>query len=193
MTKSKFSEMMAQIRNYSPFNEQEKGDKAIMLSYMESCPDIFLRTNLKAHMTASSWIVNRDRTKILMIYHNIYDSWAWTGGHADGDENLLAVALREALEETGVHAVPVTEDIFSLENLTVDGHFKHGLYVPSHMHLNVTYLLQADDSEAVRAKEDENRGVSWFSLDEVLSKPSAAEAWMVKNIYSKLNVKLGAL
>ena len=55
-----------------------------------------------AHMTASSWIVNEDYTKVLMIYHNIYNSWAWTGGHADGDEDLLHVAVKEAREETGL-------------------------------------------------------------------------------------------
>ena len=74
-----------------------------------------------------------------MAYHNIYHSWAWTGGHADGEKDLLSVAIREAKEETGIKTVkPVMEGIFSLEVLTVDGHEKNGSYVPSHLHLNVT-------------------------------------------------------
>ena len=82
-------------------------------------------------------------TRFLMAYHNIYDSWAWTGGHADGEADFLKVAIREAMEETGITRVtPVTEDIFSLEVLTVDGHEKKGAYVSSHLHLNVTYLLE---------------------------------------------------
>lgn len=188
-----FDAFIQQLTSYEPFNEQERADKQLMLEYLRTNEDIFLRTNLRAHMTASAWIVNKDRTKVLMIYHNIYDSWSWTGGHADGDEDLLAVAVREANEETGVVATPVTKDIFSVEMLTVDGHVKRGAYVPSHMHLNVSYLLEADDSQSVRIKEDENQGVAWFELDEALTKPSQAEGWVVRNIYKKLNDKLRKL
>ena len=93
-------------------------------------------------MTASSWLLNATHDKVLMIYHNIYHSWAWTGGHADGDRDLLAVAKREAMEETGVTEIrAISEDIFSLEILTVDGHEKRGVYVPSHLHLNVSRIF----------------------------------------------------
>ena len=93
---------MEQIRRFRPWNEQEERDKALILRFLEEQEDAFLRSNRTAHMTASSWIVNPARDKVLMIYHKIYDSWSWTGGHADGDQDLLAVALREAREETGV-------------------------------------------------------------------------------------------
>ena len=140
-------------------------------------------------MTASSWIVNPARTKVLMVYHNIYDSWSWTGGHADGETDLLAAALREAKEETGITKVrPVTEDIYSLEILTVDGHVKHGKYVSSHLHLNVTYLLEADEDEILHKKDDENSGVAWFGLDEAIL--ASSEPWFRERIYSKLNAKL---
>lgn len=185
-----FDKLISQIQAYEPYNEQERVDKEVTLDYMRNNEDIFLRTNLKAHMTASAWIVNKDRTHVLMIYHNIYDSWAWTGGHADGDQDLLAVAVREAKEETGVDAFPVSEDIYSIELLNVHGHIKRGAYVPCHMHINVTYLLEADDSIPVRAKTDENKAVQWFDLDQVLKMPSKAEQWMTDNIYSKLNAKL---
>lgn len=188
-----FETFIQQLEAYEPFNEQERVDKDVILAYLRTNDDIFLRTNLRAHMTSSAWIVNRDRTKVLMVYHNIYDSWSWTGGHADGDEDLLAVAVREANEETGVVAKPVMPDIFSVEMLTVDGHIKRGKYVPSHMHLNVSYLLEADDTQAIRMKEDENKGVAWFTLEEALTKPSQAEGWVVRNIYKKLNDKLRML
>ena len=140
-------------------------------------------------MTASAWVVNPGRDKVLMVYHKIYDSWSWTGGHADGEEDLLAVALREVTEETGVtHVRPVSKDIFSLETVTVDGHEKRGEYVSSHLHLNVTYLLEADDTEPLRVCEDENKGVAWFSLEEALA--ASTEPWFVKRIYGKLNEKL---
>ena len=177
------------IARYEPFNEQERRDKAVILRFLEENDDAFLRENLIAHMTASAWVVNPKRDKVLMVYHRIYDSWSWTGGHADGEEDLLAVALREVTEETGVtHVRPVSKDIFSLETLTVDGHEKRGEYVPSHLHLNLTYLLEADDTEVLRVCEDENKGVAWFGLDEALR--ASTEPWFVKRIYGKLNEKL---
>lgn len=177
------------IEKYRPFNEQEKLDKKVILDFIDINPDAFLRSNLIAHMTASAWIVNRQRTRTLLVYHRIFDSWSWTGGHADGEEDLLAVALREVREETGVkNPRPVSEDIYSLEVLTVDGHEKHGEYVPSHLHMNVTYLLEAEESETLHICREENSGVAWFSLEEALE--VSTEPWFVERIYKKLNEKL---
>lgn len=175
------------LRRYRPWNEQEARDREIMLSALSASPDPFTRENEIMHFSASSWILNREGTKALMAYHNIYNAWAWTGGHADGERDLLAVALREAQEETGVVAAPVTEGIFSLEILTVDGHEKRGRYVPSHLHLNVTYLLTADEAAPLRAKADENAGVRWFTLRE--AEANCSEPWMVARVYRKLNEK----
>ena len=82
----------------------------------------------------------------------------------------------------------ISEDIFSLEILTVDGHEKRGVYVPSHLHLNVTYLLEADEAEVLRIKPDENSGVRWFSLEEALA--ACSEPWMIERVYKKLNAKV---
>ena len=178
------------IESYQPYNEQEERDKAVMLSLLAAQPELFTRENQVAHMTASSWLLNRTHDKVLMIYHNIYRSWSWTGGHADGDRDLLSVAKWEAMEETGVSDIrAVSEDIFSLEILTVDGHEKKGVYVPSHLHLNVTYLLEANEEEVFRVKPDENSGVRWFALEEALA--ACTEPWMIERIYRKLNEKLG--
>lgn len=182
-------DLKKKLEAYKPYNEQEAYDKEIMLKQLEQEPDIFTRENQTAHFTASSWLVNREHTKALMIYHNIYNSWSWTGGHADGEKDLLAVAKREAMEETGVTNIKaVAEDIFSIEILTVNGHIKRGSYVPSHLHLNVTYLLEADEEEVLQIKPDENSGVKWFMLGEALE--ACTEPWMVKWIYTKLNKKL---
>lgn len=174
---------------YRPFNEQEEKDREVMLALLEIQPDIFERKNRVAHFTASSWLVNKAHDKVLMIYHNIYASWAWTGGHADGDQDLLRVALKEAGEETGItNLQPVSKGIFSLEMLTVDGHVKRGEYVSSHLHANVTYLLEADEADTLHIKPDENSGVRWFALDEALK--ACSEPWMAEHIYKKLNEKL---
>lgn len=177
------------IMAYQPSNEQEEKDKSFILAYIAANPGCFFRTDRTAHMTASAWVVNRERTKVLMVYHKLYDSWAWTGGHADGEEDLLAVAIKECREETGVKDVkPVREDIFSLEVLTVDGHEKRGEYVSSHLHMNVTYLLEADEGNELTVCENENSGVAWFTLDDALK--ASTEPWFVERIYKKLNSKL---
>ena len=179
------------IESYTPFNEQEAADKSLILAFLAANPDAFYRENRIAHMTASAWVVNPARDRVLMVYHKIYDSWSWTGGHADGDEDLAAVALREVREETGVRSARLLSDeIFSLESLTVDGHEKNGAYVSSHLHLNATYLLEADDSDPLTVCEAENSGVRWFTLDGALK--ASSEPWFVRRVYAKLHEKLRA-
>ncbi len=180
-----------QIKQYNPWNEQEENDRKIILKYVDLFDNIFTRENEIAHITGSSWIVNQDRSKVLMIYHNIYDSWAWTGGHADGETDVISVALREAKEETGIINIkPVLTDIYSMEILCVNGHVKREKYVSSHLHLNITYLLEADDSEMLRIKADENSGVKWVDRKNAVNLSN--EVWM-RGIYSKLNEKLDNL
>lgn len=189
MTREKLIE---QIKNYNPFNEQEELDKPLILDWVMKQENAFSRENVVAHMTASAWVVNKDRSKVLMVYHNIYDSWSWLGGHADGETDLLAVAIREAKEEAGITSVrPVSEEIFSMESLTVDGHIKKGSYVSSHLHLNITYLLEADSEENVLIKADENSGVTWFTPEEALQK--STEPWFVEHVYTKLIKKADLL
>lgn len=184
--------LIEEIQRYIPYNQQEQMDRAAILHALETEMDIFTRRNSLAHMTASAWVVNRQRTKVLMVYHNIYQSWAWLGGHADGDEDMLAVALREVQEESGLQTVvPVSEEIFSLEVLTVDGHVKRGAYVSSHLHLNATYLLEADEAEALTGKPDENSGVAWFTPEGAIQ--ASTEPWYQARIYKKLNDKLRKL
>ena len=98
-------ELLGQLEQYRPFNEQEERDRDILLRCLREEGDIFTRDNAMAHMTASAWVVNRERTKVLMAYHNIYHSWSWLGGHADGERNLLKVAVREVMEESGLKQV----------------------------------------------------------------------------------------
>ena len=185
-------EIYEQIKAYRPWNEQERQDQVLILDFLRKNSDAFYRTNLLAHMTASAWVVNPQRSKVLMVYHRLYDSWSWAGGHADGEEDLLAVALREVREETGVQRLrPVTEEIYSLEVLTVDGHEKHGRYVPSHLHLNVTYLLEAEEDQPLRVCAAENSGVALFSLADALS--ASTEPLFVERIYKKLNEKLNSI
>lgn len=184
-------DLTAQLRSYHPWNEQEARDRAELLRRLESGEALYGRENPSAHLTASGWVISPDRSRVLLAYHNLYNSWSWLGGHADGERDLLSVALREIREESGLEAVcPVSTDFYSLEILTVDGHEKGGRYVSSHLHLNVTYLLEADPTGPVRCKPDENSQVGWFGLEEAVA--ASSEPWFRERIYSKLNAKLAA-
>lgn len=174
-----------EIKNYKPVNEQEERDKEIMLAFMMDNSNYLDRENQIGHFTASIWTVNKEHTKTLMVYHNIYNSWSWIGGHADGEEDLCSVALRELQEETGVkNAELVSKEIMSLEILTVNGHVRKGIYVPSHLHFNVTYLAEADEKEELIVNRDENQAVKWWSFEEALK--MSTEPWMVEHVYKKL-------
>lgn len=176
------------IKKYIPFNEQEEKDKSLFLKCMNDFKDILTRDNTIAHLTSSAFAINKDRNKFLMIYHNIYDSWAWTGGHSDGDEDQLQVAIKELKEETGVkNPKALLNEAYALDVLTVNGHVKRGEYVSSHLHLNLTYLIECSEEEALTLKENENSGVKWIPFDEV--KDYCSEPHMIP-IYEKLIKKL---
>ena len=177
-----------QISNYEPFNEKEKDDKEVMLKFIQDNEDVLTRENKIAHFTASAWIVNKERTTVLMIHHNIYNSWAWVGGHADGDEDLYHVVRKEIEEETGVtNITPLYDGIYGINIVTVENHIKRGKNVNAHLHFDVEYVFEADESVEIRIKEDENSGVKWIDINEI---NNCVKEEKMKPIYSVLNQKL---
>ncbi|MDF2944792.1 MAG: hydrolase [Herbinix sp.] len=173
-------EYINKIIEFIPSNEQEKQDKKIILDYVEKFPDNILeRENEFAHFTSSGFIMNKELDKVLMIHHNIRNSWAWTGGHVDGDTNFLHVAMKEAKEETGVNSVlALTENIVSIDILPVYGHMRKNKYVSAHLHLSVAYILIASEEEALIINTAENSDVKWFTLDKFTE-----EYFDVKDVY----------
>lgn len=156
------------LQRYVPCNEQEQVDKEMMMSLLDEAS--LLRTQLFAHWTSSAIVVNETLDKVLFALHNIYQSWSWVGGHNDGDDDPLYVALKEASEETGVSGLkPLLEDIFMIDVIYVPHHIKHGRYVSDHLHLNTAFLVVADERSELYVKPDENSGVRWFGLEEVFS------------------------
>lgn len=176
---------LSQIAAYVPQSQAEAADKEQILYYVNQYPDTILtRENTIAHITASGFILSADGEWVLMAHHNIYRVWAWTGGHADGESDLLAVALREAREETGAgHIRPLSTAIASLEILPVWGHVKRGKYVCAHQHLNVSYLLTADRDTPLSVREGENTKVGWLPADRLLE---LTNEWQMDEVYTKL-------
>ncbi|URN85529.1 NUDIX hydrolase [Acetobacterium wieringae] len=156
------------ITEFKPGSAQEQADQQTFIRFIHNNPDVLLRDNKIAHLTSSALIFNPARDKLLMIYHNIYQSWSWTGGHADGEVDLLQVAIREAKEETGLSTVTAMSDnIISLDILPVFGHLKNNQPVSAHLHLSVAYLLSASEDEPLAIKPDENSGVRWIAIPEL--------------------------
>lgn len=154
--------------NYIPYDETEQKIKDYILKWIDTFDDVLTRENEFGHFASSAFVVNKDRTKMLVVYHNIYDAWIFPGWHADGEENLLSVAIREVEEETGLKTRVLDESIFAISASPIVGHVKRGKYVPAHTHLDGVYLLEADDKEQLTFREDESKGVKWITFEEAI-------------------------
>ena len=178
----------ALIDHYIPSCQQEENDRLVILDLIRHYgKNILTRNVASAHITSSGFIFNSGLTKVLMVHHNIYRTWAWTGGHADGDGDLLQVALKEAAEETGVTDVcPLFHEPVSLDILPVLGHIKNGRYVSAHLHLSVAFALTAREDSPLQVKADENSGVQWIDLQKLGQYTS--EPYMLE-VYKKIILK----
>ena len=158
-----------QIQNFIPFNEQEEKDKESYLKFIDTFEDVLTRENIFGHFSASALVLNKDKTKMLVVYHIINDGWIYPGGHADGEQDLLSVAVREVEEETGLKATVLSKDIFSIQADPVRPHIKRGKYVSAHVHFDVLYLLEADDKQDLVFRDDESKGVKWIDIKDATS------------------------
>ena len=160
-----YAKLTALLDGCTPRDAREAEDIACIRRALGQFDDLLTRQNPAMHFTASSLILDETGTKTLLCWHNLYKSWSWTGGHADGDGDLLAVALREAREETG--AVCTGGRLLGVDILPVLAHEKKGRPVACHLHLNFCFALRADSRAPVTPKPDENSGVDWFALQKL--------------------------
>ena len=133
--------------------------------FVSAQPDCFYRELWPAHVTGSAWVVNPDRTRALMLHHRKHDQWFQPGGHADGDADILRVALRETAEETGIapeNIRLVDESIFDVDIHTIPpmGHD------PRHEHIDIRFLVEIDDRLPIPGN-DESHEVLWADLMQV--------------------------
>ena len=176
-----------QIENYIPFDEQEQIDKEQFLEFINKFDDVLTRKNIFGHFTASAFVVNKDRTKMVVVYHIINDGWTYPGGHADGIEDLLSVAVREVEEETGLKVKVLDNNIYSIQSAPVKGHIKRGKYVSAHLHLDVLYIMEADDTIPLVYREDESKGIKWIPFEEADNETMCD---FIRPIHKKLIKKL---
>ena len=177
------SKTIEMLKKYTPYNEQEEADKQFFIECEEK-EQILTRENSLCHLCSSAFIINKTHDKVLCIYHNIYSSWCWVGGHADGDDDMLYVASKETREETSLkNFKPLLDEPIAIDSLPVISHFKRGKFVPSHIHLSFAYLFEADENEEIKILEDENSNIGWLTFDELISK--STEPHMV-SVYKKI-------
>ena len=175
------------IEEYVAEGKQEKADKDFFLD-CQKCGDLLSRKCLQAHFTSSAFIINQTHDKVLCIYHNIYKSWGWVGGHADGDDDMLYVARKETMEETSLKDFrALDEKPIAIDALSVFSHYKNGKFVPSHVHLNVTFLFESDENQYIHIQENENSQIAWLTFDELLEK--STEKHMIP-VYKKIISKI---
>lgn len=178
------------IEEFIPFNEQEEKDKIQFLEFIDSFDDTLTRDNIFGHFTASAFVVNKEKNKMVVVYHIINDGWIYPGGHADGEEDLLRVAVREVEEETGLKVRVLDDNIYAIDSAPVKGHIKRGKYVSAHLHLDVIFIMEADDKIPLKYKEDESKGVKWISFSEADNETMCDFVRPIhRNLINKLNVK----
>lgn len=178
------SKTIERLKNYLPYNEQEKVDKQYMIDCERVFGDILHRSNLMCHLTSAGIVINKERTKCLCVYHNLYKSWTFPGGHADGDDDMIYVAEKELMEETSLKDFRLlSQEPISIDTLTTDSHTKNGAYVPSHIHLSFAYLFEADENQSMKVCENENSDVRWLTFDELLE--NSNEPNMIK-VFKKI-------
>lgn len=145
-----------------------------MMEFVASTPDCFERSHAAGHITGSAWLLNPARDKALLTLHRKLGLWLQPGGHADGDADVLRVALREAVEESGIAGIThLNKEIFDVDIHLIPAYPAGG--VPEHLHYDVRYLLQAPHERF--AISHESLALSWFSLKELESmNPPADES-----------------
>ncbi len=155
-----------QLLDFQPLNEEEAANVDAFLQFIEGFHEnIWTRDNCVGHVTVSAWVTNPARDKVLMAYHKIYNSYAWLGGHADGERDLLWTAIKEAREESGIDNFRVVQpDFIDVCPLIVKPHLKRGVPVVSHLHFNLTYWLEAEEEETPRVAPMENLSVQWLPV-----------------------------
>ena len=158
-------ELLNLLRRHRTRFMDEAGYIRRAIAFVEQHEDIFYRELWPAHVTGSAWVVSPDRESVLMLHHRKLDQWFQPGGHADGDNDVLRVALRETSEETGVDPARirlVDDAVFDVDIHTILASHE----APRHEHIDIRFLVEIDDSLPLPGS-DESHDVLWVDFHDI--------------------------
>lgn len=155
-------ELLAQLSRYETSDLEEQAMQREMIDFVSNTEDCFLRTHQYGHLTASAFVLNAKRDKVLIIHHKKLDRWLQPGGHADGHPNLLEVAQKEVEEETGITTFPISKEIFDLDIHKIPARKQE----PEHFHFDLRYLLGTREGVVLNGN-GEVKDLKWIAIDEL--------------------------
>lgn len=155
-------QLIAQLRAFAQASGDAR-DRSLAEEFAQFATahaDCLLRSCVPGHFTGSAWVVDRSRQRTLLTHHRKLDKWLQLGGHADGEADLLAVALREAREESGLTLVKaVTPGIFDLDRHLIPARKGE----PEHWHYDVRFLIEADPQQPL-VVTSESKDLAWVEI-----------------------------
>lgn len=176
--------IIKELKKYQPLDEFEKNDQKLMLMAYQIFEDELLNRFPFFHFTVSAVIFDETYEQVLFMFHNIYQSYAWMGGHMDGSRDLKQSIIKEVFEETGLKNIEfIKEGPVSLEILPVNRHIKNGEVVSAHEHYNITYAIKASVSEKLTNNIQESKNLKWLNISELHNYVSEKE---MLPIYKKI-------
>ncbi len=155
--------LLDKLRNYHPSDASELGARNRMISFVQGNPDCFHRHLAIGHLTGSAWLLSSEGHRALLTHHRKLNKWLQLGGHADGDWDVLAVALREAREESGIENIrAVSEEIFDLDIHQIPPHGQE----PAHWHYDVRFLFRVEGNDTYTVS-DESHELAWVTHEQL--------------------------
>lgn len=149
------------MENYQPTELDELEFKNRMIEFINANQNCFDRTLTIGHITASAWLLNKDESQALLMHHSKLDKWFQLGGHCDGNPDVLAVALKEAQEESGIENIkPISNKIFDIDIHLIPENPKE----KAHYHYDVRFLLKVTSDEQI-VQNNESKELRWIGKD----------------------------
>ncbi|AFM04636.1 NTP pyrophosphohydrolase [Bernardetia litoralis DSM 6794] len=153
------------LENYqTSFSEEIEFQKQI-IDFLIQNDDFALRSNLIGQLTGSAWIVNRERTKVLLIHHKKLEKWLQIGGHIENtDQTIEETILREVKEESGIKNLNLlSSSIYDIDIHTIPQKKE----IAEHLHFDIRLIIEADENETLIPQNEEILNIKWYSINEV--------------------------
>ncbi len=155
-------DLLKQLKSYKGFDGHEERMRTNLIDFILSNEKCYFRELLTGHITASCWVINQDASKVLLLHHAKLDKWLQPGGHCDGNENVVEVAVKELREETGLETFTCDLQLFDLDIHTIPARGE----IPEHLHYDIRFIFLAHDHQPL-VQNHETKGLKWVPLADI--------------------------